>query len=284
MLCARRMAAVQAHRQAHWQVGHGFLGLPSQNGMAKLRSPARRLRRTSFWVAEARGKPPPRRIAVDGRVRCASRNRTERRARRRARGTGQGCSGRSGRACGVCTATCTVQSAARGSVRYGGALGTAWQRRCLDQPLVCARDGGCQGARGCLPSGPYVQPARERGTVRSCVALRLLLAFDARRPATACGVGVHLGGHGSRERLRGKPSRPIHRRVARGISVCRAELYAGAAPATAPCRTESAMPNRLDNDERLQGLSGGTTPKPTCATYRLGRHWGGHRRHPQARA
>ncbi len=29
VLCARLVAAAHAHRQAQWQVGHGFLGLPN---------------------------------------------------------------------------------------------------------------------------------------------------------------------------------------------------------------------------------------------------------------
>jgi hypothetical protein len=31
VLCAGLVAAVHAHRSAHWQVGHGFLGLPKPN-------------------------------------------------------------------------------------------------------------------------------------------------------------------------------------------------------------------------------------------------------------
>jgi hypothetical protein len=36
VLCARLVAAVPAHRHAQRQVGHGFLGLPNQNGIPKL--------------------------------------------------------------------------------------------------------------------------------------------------------------------------------------------------------------------------------------------------------
>jgi hypothetical protein len=39
-LCARLVAAVHAHRNAQWQAGHGFLGLPNPNGISKLQSPA----------------------------------------------------------------------------------------------------------------------------------------------------------------------------------------------------------------------------------------------------
>ena len=40
VLHARLVAAVHAHRQAHWQVGDGFLGLPHPNGIPKLDRPA----------------------------------------------------------------------------------------------------------------------------------------------------------------------------------------------------------------------------------------------------
>ena len=161
---ATLVAAVHAHRQAQRQVGHGFLRLPDQNGIPTMQSPARH----SLGVCES-ARPwkenGPRRWARQVHVEKG-------RAGRRARGTGWACSRRLRRA--MCAETCTVQPAARGSVRYGGALGMAGQRSRLDQP-GCAPDGGCQGARGCLPRDPYVEPACERVTAWSCFALRRAL-------------------------------------------------------------------------------------------------------------
>ncbi len=132
----------------------------------------------------------------------AHRNRAERRGRTAGARYGMGVQ-RKGRVRATCTETSTVQPAARGSVRCDGVLGMAWQQSRLDQ-LGCALDGGCQGARGCLPCDLYLEPASERVTVWSCFALRLLLACVTRPSATACGGGMHLGGHGLRERLRVK--------------------------------------------------------------------------------
>ena len=57
VLCARLVAAVHAHQLAQWQVGHGFLGLPTQNGMAKLTKPGERAHRHSLGVYRgSRGK------------------------------------------------------------------------------------------------------------------------------------------------------------------------------------------------------------------------------------
>ena len=87
--------------------------------------------------------------------------------------------------CGVCFET---RNPPRGAaMRCGGALGMASQRSSL---------------------GETSKPGRARVTPWSCGAVRLLLGCAARPPATACGVGVHLGGHGLRERLRGQ-SEPL---------------------------------------------------------------------------
>ena len=61
MLCARLVGAVRAHRQAHWQAGHGFLGLPTSNWIAKLRSPARASPQPGSLGSERLESPPSRR-------------------------------------------------------------------------------------------------------------------------------------------------------------------------------------------------------------------------------
>jgi hypothetical protein len=52
-------------------------------------------------------------------------------------------------------------------------------------------------------------------SLRGRCAFLLPLGCAARPPAMACRVGVHLGGDGGRERLRGRPSRRL-RRLLRG--------------------------------------------------------------------
>ena len=53
-------------------------------------------------------------------------------------------------------------------------------------------------------SDHYDKTVRARVTASSCFAVRLLLGCVARQPATACGMGLHLGGNGGGERLQGQ--------------------------------------------------------------------------------
>ena len=88
-------------------------------------------------------------------------------------------------ACGVCTETC-------GPPRVGACLTMAWQRRCVNE-ASCAPDGRSLGCKRRQPVRPPLQPGPHtplRGRAW------LLLGCVARTPATACGVGVHLAGHG----------------------------------------------------------------------------------------
>jgi hypothetical protein len=64
---------------------------------------------------------------------------------------------------------------------------------------TCARSAACgRAARATATSN---RPVHLRVSAWPCCALRQLLACAARPPGTAC--GVHLGGNGLRERLRG---------------------------------------------------------------------------------
>jgi hypothetical protein len=60
---------------------------------------------------------------------------------------------------------------------------------------------------------PCDHNARTCGIAGPCVAVRLLLKCFARPPLTACGVWVHLGGHGRRKRLRMGQNEPAHRTI-----------------------------------------------------------------------
>ena len=59
MPCACLVAAVQAHRQAQRQVGHGFLGLPKPNGVVKLQSPENKLGKKDGGVRRVHGDVQP---------------------------------------------------------------------------------------------------------------------------------------------------------------------------------------------------------------------------------
>jgi hypothetical protein len=118
VLCARLVAAVHAHRQAQRQVGHGLLGLPNRNGMAKLTKPGEWAHRhilgvqagpsVRFEGRRASGKKRSRRWARQVRIEKPRVKRV---------GTGrQARSKRPHRACDVCTETCK------------GAARRAWQR------------------------------------------------------------------------------------------------------------------------------------------------------------
>ncbi len=106
------------------------------------------------------------------------------------------CSGGSRRAA-LWTETGQPRRECRRSVRRRAGLwhrnGAAWTG-----PLACTRR-----LLGCFRVHDVVG---ERGVSlrRSCGAVRLLLGSVAQPAATACGVGVHLGGHGGGERLRGE--------------------------------------------------------------------------------
>ncbi len=98
-----------------------------------------------------------------------------------------------------------IQPAPNASVPYGGVLDYGMAAELPGRAHRCAPGGGCQSASWCLHAsttgnGPCTRHLRGRavqcGYCWICVA--------ARPPATACGMGVHLGGHGGRQRLRGQ--------------------------------------------------------------------------------
>ena len=129
---------------------------------------------------------------------------------RRAVRDGGAAEGRGGRA------TCAPRRAARRAwqhsvrPRAGRGMATKLPLRALgvhQTAVAGVQEGACGRASHVTP---YVGPARERVTTRSRDALRLLLACVARPPGPACGVGVHLSGHGGRERLRVQ-NEPAHR-------------------------------------------------------------------------
>jgi hypothetical protein len=62
-----------------------------------------------------------------------------------------------------------------------------------------------------------VREVRRRAFLRATLYIRCALFTVAQPSATACGVGLHLGGHGLRERLRGQ-NEPAHRTIAWGAS------------------------------------------------------------------
>ncbi len=109
-----------------------------------------------------------------------------------------------------------TEPAASGSVQQAACWTMAWQRSFLDGPIG-VHQAAVVSARGRLPCYQYRKKARAHVTAWSCFAVRLLLGCLAWPPATACGMGVHLGGHGGRQRLRGgKTSRRNHRTISCG--------------------------------------------------------------------
>jgi hypothetical protein len=107
--------------------------------------------------------------------------------------------------------------------RYGGVLGTAsawhnteaaWTGPC------CAPDGGSVHAGACgraaRATATPARPAQLHVILGLFCALWLPLGCATRPPgqAEACGVEVHLGGHGVRERL--QQTEPADRTIARG--------------------------------------------------------------------
>ncbi len=112
--CARLVAAVRTHRNAHWQVGHGFLGLPKPERDGETAKPASGPN-GSVWGRRGSSKPQMRRWARQVRIETAR----SVGAGRRARGTGWECSGK---------AAC-VRHAAR-----------AWRRAQCSPPRVAAFD------------------------------------------------------------------------------------------------------------------------------------------------
>jgi hypothetical protein len=170
------MAAVHAHRQAQRQVGHGFFGLPNRKGYPKLQRPASGPTGT-VWRRRGSGKAH----CGDGRVRRASQNRAKRRGRTAAARDGSAAAVCA--KCGGCTETCTVQPAARGSVRRGGALGTAWKRRCFDQPLAGVH------ATAAVRVPPVRPLCRTGKCTRQCVVVRCTApVVGPCRTATSDGV------------------------------------------------------------------------------------------------
>ncbi len=157
------LAAVHAHRQAQWQVGHGFLRLPHRTGCPNCKARPRR---------KAPGK---KRIAAFGNV-----------ARRH-------------------TARPKCQRSVRRCAGLWHGSGTAWTG-----PLVCTRRrlSRCKLVPPCDHYGKRPVRASLRGRAVQCGYCWICVA--ARPPATACGMEVHLGGHGVRQRLRGQnePAEP----------------------------------------------------------------------------
>jgi hypothetical protein len=78
VLCAGLVAAVHAHRQAHWQVGHGFLGLPNRtierarHSLGGRRGSGEKPRRRSArQVCQVRIAKPARRVGPTADAKCA---------------------------------------------------------------------------------------------------------------------------------------------------------------------------------------------------------------------
>jgi hypothetical protein len=174
----RLVAAAHAHRQAQWQVGNGFLGLPNRNGMAKLQNPARGPT-GSVWGSARLGIGIWRRWARQARIeRWARQARIE-----TARSVGPDSTRviRDGSAAeGRCVrATYALRHAAR----------RAWQ---LDG-LSCAPESGrvhhgtC--GRAAHATTTSNRPVHLRVTAWSCCAMRPSLACAARPPAN----GVRRG-------------------------------------------------------------------------------------------
>ncbi len=74
--CARWVAAVHAHRNAHWQVGHGLLGLPKPERDGETAKPGERAKRLSLGSARLE-QTATAAMGASG----AHRNRAERRGR-----------------------------------------------------------------------------------------------------------------------------------------------------------------------------------------------------------
>jgi hypothetical protein len=211
VLRAGLVALLHAHRNAQWQAGHGFLGLPNRSGYQNYKA-GKEGHRHTFGVGEARKTNLAAKGASDEHQKVARRVGPD---GRRAVRDGSAVEGRGVRAgCGVCTQRCSPPSVA--------AFGTAacWAYHGSEAALMgfwCARvvrvqEGACGGASHATSN---FEATSKRVTAWSRVELRLLLACVARPPGTACGVGMHLVGHGVRERLRGQ-NEPAHRTIAWG--------------------------------------------------------------------
>ena len=145
-------------------------------------------------------KASARKLGPDGRVACGT-------------GWESNCAVRS-----RCARRRVARRASR-SIGYGRLVGMATKPGGLASISPwCAPDGGCKRRMHAVvfPMRALRQPCPfTYASLRGRCAFLLPLGCAARPPAMACRVGVHLGGDGGRERLRGRPSRRL-RRLLRG--------------------------------------------------------------------